>query len=438
MLAVGIPVELPQDKNNNMIKEKYFVVLACVLGVLPIQGRGLKGIPDAGHGLWWEAPEKPSVMVTVADTTGSENNSVVTLWVVSDRDPGVLISEMSYNVSLLPGEEKSVEFNFGIQDPGFYKCTLADDGNVISRFNIGYEPELVVSLPDARPDFDEFWDRALAELAAVPGNYTMKELSDRGGKKRGIYAVTMQSTNGAVIDAIAAMPRAAGKYPVIIYYNGYGAEPWNLDADSRDDIIEIQTSVRGQFLSEHRNVYGDWVQYHLEDPEKYYYRGAFMDAVRAVDFACQLPQADTTAIFAEGGSQGGALTLAVGSLCGGRLRGIMPYIPFLSDFPDYLKIVEWPATPVLAKAVMEGLTMDRMYGNLSYFDMKNHARRIKCPVLMGIGLQDPTCPPHTNMASYALLRVPRQLVIYPLCGHTVDYSDWNPRRDKFMKSLLEK
>ena len=93
---------------------------------------------------------------------------------------------------------------------------------------------------------------------------------------------------------------------------------------------------------------------------------------------------------------------------------------------------------MLAKAAEENMTPGQMYGNLSYFDMKNHARRIKCPVLMGIGLQDPTCPPHTNMASYALLRVPRQLVIYPLCGHTVDYSDWNPRRDAFIKSLLDK
>lgn len=438
MLAVGIPVELPQDKDYNIIMRKYFIFLACALGVLSASGRNLKGIPDAGHGLWWTAPERPSVKVTVADTTGSANNSAVTLRVVSDREPGMLISEMSYNVSLLPGEEKSLEYNFGLPGPGFYKCAIADDGNVTGEFNIGYEPELVVSLPDARPDFDEFWERALDELAAVPGDYTMQELPCRSGKKRAVYAVTMQSAGGETIDAIAAIPRADGKYPVIIYYNGYGAKPWNLDADSRDDVIEIQTSVRGQFLSEHRNVYGDWVRYRLDDPEKYYYRGAFMDAVRAVDFACQLPQADTSAIFAEGGSQGGALTLAAASLCGGRLRGIMPYIPFLSDFPDYFKIVEWPAAPVLAKAAGENMTPERMYANLSYFDMKNHARRIKCPVLMGIGLQDPTCPPHTNMASYALLRLPRQLVIYPLCGHTVDYSDWNPRRDAFMKSLLDK
>ena len=116
---------------------KYFIVLTCALGVLSASGRNLTGSPDAGHGLWWTAPEQPSVMVTVADTTGAANNSAVTLRVVSDRDPGMLISEMSYNVSLLPGEEKSLEYNFGLPGPGFYKCAIADDGNVIGEFNIG-------------------------------------------------------------------------------------------------------------------------------------------------------------------------------------------------------------------------------------------------------------------------------------------------------------
>ena len=91
--------------------------MACALGVLSMSGRNLNASPDAGHGLWWSAPEQPSVMVTVADTTGAANNSAVTLRVVSDRDPGMLISEMAYNVSLLPGEAKSVEFKFGVPGP---------------------------------------------------------------------------------------------------------------------------------------------------------------------------------------------------------------------------------------------------------------------------------------------------------------------------------
>lgn len=117
----------------------------------------------------------------------------------------------------------------------------------------------------------------------------------------------------------------------------------------------------------------------------------------------------------------------------GRLRAIAPYIPFLSDYPDYFRIVGWPASSVKEEASRLGLSDSRMYANLSYFDIKNFARLITCPVLMGIGLQDTTCPPHTNMSSYNLITSPKELVIYPECGHYVDYGDWNRRRDAFFK-----
>lgn len=103
----------------------------------------------------------------------------------------------------------------------------------------------------------------------------------------------------------------------------------------------------------------------------------------------------------------------------------------MSDFPDYFRIVDWPASAVKAAAAEQGLSDGQMYENLTYFDIKNFARLIKCPVLMGIGLQDPVCPPHTNLSGYNLIESPKELRIYPECGHTVDYSDWNPRRDAF-------
>ncbi len=81
---------------------------------------------------------------------------------------------------------------------------------------------------------------------------------------------------------------------------------------------------------------------------------------------------------------------------------------------------------------------EQVQDNLTYFDIKNFVRRIKCPTLMGIGLQDPTCPPHTNMSSYVLIEAPKQLVIYPTCGHTVDYSDWTPRCGRFFEEIMRK
>ncbi len=415
---------------------KHTVFLSISLVALSMGAKDLKANLDLSHNLWWEAPEVPVVKFTLTDTLGNLNESDLTFRVTSDRDESRDLVKFTGKTHILAGDKQSVQYTINVAEPGFYKCFIYDDGNLIKKFNIGYEPTLVVSLPDAKPDFDQFWDTALSELAAVPGNYTITEDPEKSGKLRKAYKVTMQSLGDETIKAYLYMPVEPGQYPAQIYYNGYGGKPWDMDPDGRPGWIELVTSVRGQFYSEPDNKYGDWIRYNLDKPSEYYYKGAYMDAVRAIDFVSQLDNVDTTNIYAEGGSQGGALTLAAAALGGGRLRAIMPYIPFLSDFRDYFKIVNWPADPVKEEAARIGLTDDQVYDNLTYFDIKNLARRITCPVMMGIGLQDPTCPPHTNMASYALIKAPKSLTIYPTCGHTVDYADWNPRRDAFIADIM--
>ncbi len=415
---------------------KHSILILAALAALPIAAKDLKAELDMSHNLWWEAPEVPVVKFTLTDTLGNKNQSDITLRVTTDRDENTDLVCFTNKTNILAGDKQEVAYTIDVREPGFYKCFIYDDGNLIKQFNIGYEPTLVISLPDAKPDFDQFWATALSELAEQPGNYTITEDPEKSGKLRKAYKVTMQSWGGETIKAYLYMPIEPGTYPAQIYYNGYGGKPWEMDPDGRPGWIELVTSVRGQMYSEPDNTYGDWIRYNLDKPAEYYYKMAYMDAVRALDFVEQLDNVDKSNIYAEGGSQGGALTLAAAALGGGRLRAIMPYIPFLSDFPDYFKIVNWPAYPVKQEAERLGLTSEQVYDNLTYFDIKNLARRITCPVMMGIGLQDPTCPPHTNMASYALITSPKSLTIYPLCGHTVDYSDWNPRRDAFIARIM--
>lgn len=394
---------------------------------LPLVAKDLKAEIDRSHNLWWNAPERPSLSISLTDTTGRPAASTLRVYATPDTMPSDIIFDRTFAIS----GENSLAVDLPLRNPGFYRCYIEDDGNTIASTWIGYEPTNVVSLPDSKPDFDTFWAKAKKELAEIPADMRLTPAPELSGKKRDAFRCTYRSWGGDTIDAVVLVPKAEGSFPAQVYYNGYGGQPWEFDPDSRPDWIEMMTSVRGQFYSQPRNRYGDWIQYHLDDPDTYYYKGAYLDAVRALDVLEMLPKADTKRLYAEGGSQGGALTLVAAALGDGRLRAIAPYIPFMSDFRDYFRIVDWPAAPVKDAASKLGLSEDEMYGNLSYFDIKNHARSITCPVLMGIGLQDPTCPPHTNMSSYNLITSPKELVIYPECGHTVDYSDWNPRRDDF-------
>lgn len=409
------------------MKRISLAVFALAALALTATAANLKIEIDKSHDLWWNAPQHPVLDLAISDTTGRPTSSHLRVYVTLDTLPTGIVFDKTFDVSGLG----KLSVDLPIYTPGFYRCHIQDDGNTVAETWIGFEPTNVVSLPDAKPDFDEFWARAKTELAEVPANVKLTPAPELSGKKRDAFRCTYQSWGGDTIDAVVLIPNTPGSYPAQVYYNGYGGKPWDFDPDGRPEWVEMMTSVRGQFYSFDRNKYGDWIQYNLDNPDTYYYKGAYLDAVRALDVLENLPNVDRSRMYAEGGSQGGALTLVAAALGDGRLRAIAPYIPFMSDFRDYFRMVDWPADPVKKAAEKYGISEDRMYDNLSYFDIKNHARSIQCPVLMGIGLQDPTCPPHTNMSSYNLITSPKELKIYPECGHTVDYSDWNPRRDEF-------
>lgn len=415
---------------------RFIVILVLFVLALPaavMAGNVEYNVPVV-HDWWWTAPERPQITVDVVNSNNEISKCEVSLAVATDQ--GMPVAEMSQRVAVAAGDSAAVQFEINVE-PGFYRCTVAGDGEVVKEFNIGFEPEGIVSLPDAQPDFDEFWQRTLDELAAVAPEYSMSEEKDKSNKGGKVYRVKMKSLGGVEVQGYLTMPAKASKkhtMPVLVHYMGYGSKPWHAEPYEGMERVEFVLSTRGQGLNEPTNTYGDWAVYGLGDRDSFYYRGAFMDLVRAIDFVCTLPEVDQRYIFAEGGSQGGAFTLVACSL-DKRIRAAAPWIPFLSDYPDYFKIVHWPAEVIFKKQQETGISNRDLYKMLSYFDVKNFTRRITCPILMGVGLQDPTCPPHTNFAGYNLISSQKQFVIYPECGHDTRHPDWDDRQRDFFRKI---
>lgn len=381
------------------------------------------------------APETPVIQVIAKNTDGVVTTGT-SLQLEVTTDQYKKVTTLSQTLSLQKNDSAQIDFSFVVPEPGFYRCRLSEkSGNEvreIKRFNIGYEPTAIVSLPDAPADLKAFWDEAKAELSQVEPDYKLTLIPDSTNQMRKLYKVTMKSLGSVEISGYYSTPTQKGKYPAVISYMGYGSKPWI--PGGTPGYVEFVLSVRGQGLQEPVNNYGDWITYGLDAKENYYYRGAFMDLVRAIDFVASRPEVNTRTIFAEGGSQGGAFSLAACAL-DNRVRAAAPTIPFLSDYPDYFKIVHWPAQPVLNKQREMGLSDEHLYRLLSYFDIKNLAGWIKCPVIMGVGLQDEVCPPHTNFAGFNRISSEKAYHIYPLNGHNTPESWWNVRVEFFERFL---
>jgi len=364
-------------------------------------------------------------------------NTVIKLKITTDDKQEV--GEFSGKAKLKTGTDGVVWFRCRLPQPGFYRCSVWAEkeglrGEEIS-FNIGYEPEKIESPVDAPPDFEQFWKTTRAELDNIKPEYQMKLLPDKSTGYRNLYHVTMQSFGNVTVEGYFATPKKPGLYPAIIGYMGYGSDPWMPGSDNNPEFAEFVLSVRGQGIQKVTNTYGDWIVYGLDSKENYYYRGAFMDLVRAVDFVVSRPEVDPEQIVAEGGSQGGAFTL-VASALDQRIKAAAPTIPFLSDYPDYFRIAPWPASAFTGYLLQNpGKTWDEIYRLLSYFDVKNLAPWIKCPVLMAAGLQDNVCPPHTNFAGYNLITSEKKYLVFPDQGHSVPEEWYRIRMDFFKEKL---
>jgi cephalosporin-C deacetylase-like acetyl esterase len=382
------------------------------------------------------APDTVRVQFRVESRQGFSGSARLCLKVTTDDY--VPVREMSVGLPAGVQTITSQAFDLTGVAPGFYRCTAwvesAGKELVKTSFQVGYEPEKIVSPRDARPDFEAFWAETRRQLDQVPMEARTESMPQYDGARQ-IYHVQMKSFGNVMIEGFYAVPKGGGRYPALIGFMGYGSEPYIPSPNGNADFCELILSVRGQGIQKAKNPYGDWIVWGLERKEDYYYRGAFMDLIRGIDFLYSRPEVDTSKIVAEGGSQGGAFTLVACAL-DHRIKAAAPTIPFLSDYRDYFRIVPWPYRSFQTYMSRNpGRSWEDIYQLLTYFDVKNFCGLIRCPIFMSVGLQDDVCPPHTNFSGYNLITAPKKYLVAPEQAHGVPRS-WYATRMAFFREVL--
>lgn len=409
----------------------------------------------------WAKGSEASVTLEIQNL-GAEK-LIVPVKAILSRDNGEAYAEIDQTAIAEPGATSEATLELGKLEAGMYKLAIIAGGGLVESFNIACNPEGIAAAKDAQPDFDSFWNDALQQLAGIDPSFKITELPEKSGSKRRLYLVEMQSIPDGLtgepvtIRAYYAEPVGDGKYPVVITYQGYDSAAYGPDGKPVDpycpsgdqgEWAELILSTRGQSINNrepYTNTYGDWFAFNFGDKESYYYRGAYMDCIRAIDFVSSRDKVDSSAIFAQGQSQGGAFTIAAAALDPQkRLKAIAPAVPFMGDFPTYFTVAAWPRSVAVAQAAQKGMSEADMYRFLSYFDTKNLAGAIECPVIQAIGLQDPICPVPTNMAPFNNLKVPnRKLIVNENEAHSVpsgwygQYMDWFKQAIEGMPDYME-
>jgi cephalosporin-C deacetylase len=367
------------------------------------------------------AINKPADIAITYKNNSKKNSDGVVKCILKTFTDSIITTE-TRTINIKANFEETANFSFTNLKVGFYKVffelTNSEGNKLISKYGFAVAPEQAIVADDKPADFDAFWNNAKQELATVVPNFkVIPKLGILDDTKFDVSLVEMQSLGNVLIRGWYVTPKGKKNIPAVLHVQGYATV---MEANGgSDDFAQLYLNIRGHGNSRDNINPGfpGFLISGIEAKEKYIYRGAYMDCLRAVDFLCSRAEIDTTRIAVQGGSQGGALSFATAAL-DGRIKFMAPDVPFLSDFKNYFKIAGWPGNEFEDYAKNKNKSMDEVYDVLRYFDIKNLATKIHCPVFMGVGLYDDICPPAINFAAYNNVNASdKQYILYPTSGH---------------------
>ncbi len=302
---------------------------------------------------------------------------------------------------------------------------------------------------DAPADLTGFWERTLADSRAI-ATEPKAERVDNALRLVETYDVTFSGFGGDAVRAWYHRPAdAKADLPVVVRYQGYGGGrglPLPLSVWPLAGYACLEVDTRGQgsgFLPGDTQdpagsgpAHPGYLTRGILDPDTYYYRRVFTDAVLAVDAAKALPGVDAGLVVVTGGSQGGGISLAVASLRD-DLAAVMPDVPFLSDFRRATEITsKGPYTELGKYLSVHRDHAARVFATLAYFDVSVLARSAQAPALFSVALMDETCPPSTVYAAYNAYAGPKQITTYEFNDHEGGQAFQDMEQLKWLTEIL--
>jgi cephalosporin-C deacetylase len=280
-------------------------------------------------------------------------------------------------------------------------------------------------------DFDEYWDRALAQMREVAPAVELVP-HPLGASFAECFDMFFTGVGGARVHAQLLRPKGARPPgPALLVFHGYSGNSgdWTTKLGYVAQGVTVAAlDCRGQggLSRDVGGVAGNTLRGHIirgldDSPDKLLFRQIYLDCAQLAGIVMNMPEVDADRVGVTGGSQGGGLTLACAALAP-DVKLAAPVFPFLCD---YRRVWEMD----LAKNAYEELRAffrlfdplhrreEEIWTRLGYIDCQYLAPRIRAGVQMHVGLMDEICPPSTQFAAYNKMTCPKEMVIYPDFGH---------------------
>lgn len=250
-------------------------------------------------------------------------------------------------------------------------------------------------------DFDVYWKSQIARLKTVPLRADQVPV-DSPDNEVLVWDVKIDCPGKMPVSGYFCKPKNATEksLPIRVTFQGYGVQSAGKPADR--SALTLQINAHGIENGKSPDFYANlkattlsnyaFFEDENKSPDTAYFNGMVMRVLRAIEFMKSQPEWDGKNLVVAGGSQGGFQALIAAGL-DPQVSSCEATIPWCCD--------------------LGGVNLGRMPGwrpgwvdALGYYDAANHAKRIKCPTAIHVGLGDYTCPPSGEIVLYNNISAP--------------------------------
>ena len=382
----------------------------------------------------------PEIVVSTTRASGIYKvGEVVVVRVEAKGDASDPITQVAFKADAF-GTRSLASGNLAFRDHiSEFETSLGEPGAILFRVNgrtrSGHEvsgmagavvagDRIKPSLPPPA-DFDSFWEKKLAESAQLPLN-PKTELVEIAEEPAIAYTkVRIDNIHGSHVFGQLARPKSPGHYPAMLIFQWAGVYPLprsNVIAPAKRGWLAMNIIAHdvpfdlpeADFRRLSETTLNDYTAIGQTDRETSYFLRMFLGCRRAADYIASRDDWNGEVLVVKGTSQGGLQSIVAAAL-DSRITGVAVSLPAGCDNTAHMagRAFGWPYWQ--AHAV--GPDSDRIMTTSRYFDAVNFARRVRCPVLVGLGLQETTCPAANVFAMANSLAGPVEIMVLPGAGH---------------------
>ena len=266
--------------------------------------------------------------------------------------------ESSLNVPLLrehksftcaPHKAVPLQWTLTPSQPDFYTvtCTVNLTGAVKSLVTtFGYNTPAIASRVVKPADFNDYWQKIIAEARSVEPKLTEKVDQDRlySTSTVTVSRISMEA-DGVTCYGWLAVPKFPGRYPGILYLPGehmrfLSAKNPNVPLAACGFVV-LSIEPTGQPVEGQIRPLISQAYTHLNDPATCGLRAMMVRYMRAITVLAKMPEVDPNRLGVAGVGLGGGLSMLLAAF-DDRIWAAAPDVPYYCDIAYETFLPGWP------------------------------------------------------------------------------------------------